>query len=114
MNGSDKLRFGVIGVGRYATGYHLPLIVRSGDAELVAIHRRSPDRLAQTAEAFDVPHAFADYREMLDSVDLDVVVVSGPQGLHHEWCMAALERGHHVRWTSPGCCAPLTPKKRSR
>jgi predicted dehydrogenase len=95
------LRLGVIGVGRYALAYHLPLIKMSPEAELVAIHRRSADALAQAAAEFDVPHTFTDHLALLDGVDLDAVIVSGPEGIHHEYCMSALERGLHVLVDKP-------------
>ena len=101
MSRATKLRFGAIGVGNYALGYHLPIIKSSQDAELVAIHRRSPDRLADAAKSFKVAHAFTDYVAMLDSVELDAVVVSGPTGLHYEYCRAALEHGLHVLVDKP-------------
>jgi predicted dehydrogenase len=101
MSKKRVLRLGVIGVGRYALAYHLPLINMSPEAELVAIHRRSADALAQAAAEFDVPHAFTDHLALLDQVDLDAVVVSGPEGLHHEYCMSALERGLHVLVDKP-------------
>jgi len=94
MNG--KLRIGVIGVGSYSLGYHMPIIKRSPDAELTAICRRSPEKLAEAARQFQVAHTFTDYRQMLDEVKLDAVAVSGPNGLHYEHCKAALERGLHV------------------
>ena len=97
----DGLRIGVIWVGDYPLQYHLPILKRSPDADLIAIHRRSPKKLRQAAKQFGVPKAFTNYREMLDSVKMDGVVVSGPHGLHYDCCKYALERDLHVLVDKP-------------
>ena len=50
----------------------------------------------ETADRFEVPHAFADYREMMALPELDVVTVVVRPKLHFPVSMAALEAGKHV------------------
>ena len=68
---------------------------------MVAISRRNAERLALAKEAFAIPEAYTDWREMLDRVELDAVVVSTPNYLHAEQTLAALERGLHVLVEKP-------------
>ena len=60
------------------------------------------DRLYQRVPALnpDLPR-FADYREMLDAVELDAVQVLTPHTLHYEHIMIPLERRLHVLTESP-------------
>lgn len=91
-----KLQIGVIGIGWYAGDTLVPKLRETGRAEIVAIARRNPDRLAQAQAELQIPAAYTDWREMLDKSELDAVVVSTPPNTHAEPTVAALERGLHV------------------
>jgi predicted dehydrogenase len=98
---TNKLRVGIIGIGWYAACNHVPHLRDTGMAKVVAISRRNPERLALAKEALGIPGAYTDWREMLDQVELDAVVVSTPNYLHAEHTLAALERGLHVLVEKP-------------
>ncbi len=101
MSESKRARVGMIGVGNYASGYHLPHLLRNGDAELSAICDASPERLAAAAARAPEARTFADHREMLQAVALDAVTVSTPHGLHYAHVKDALARGLHVLVDKP-------------
>jgi predicted dehydrogenase len=92
----QKLRVGIIGIGWYAGGALLPKLRETGRAEIVAISRRSADRLALAQQELNIPEAYVDWREMLEKSALDAVVVCTPPNVHAEPTLAALERGLHV------------------
>jgi len=96
-----KLRIGVIGAGMIALMSHIPNLRATGKAEVVAICRRDARRLAQVQEKLGIAEAYTDWREMLDRVQLDGVVVSTPHHLHAAPTLAALERGLHVLVEKP-------------
>jgi predicted dehydrogenase len=98
---NGKLEIGVIGFGWHAAYAHMPAFQDVERAEVVAISRRNADRLALAQKEFAVPHAYTDWREMLDQVSLDAVVVCTPQNVHAEPTIAALERGLHVLVEKP-------------
>ncbi|WP_421726210.1 Gfo/Idh/MocA family protein [Bauldia sp.] len=98
---SDKARIGVIGAGWWAVVNHLPVLAGFEDCEVVAVNRLGAEELAAVKEAFAVPHAFEDYRAMLDTVPMDGVVVASPHTLHFEHAMAALDKGCHVLVEKP-------------
>src|SRR5206468_1708950 len=79
----------------------IPALVENADAELVAVCRRSPEELEKVRSAFAIPFAFTDYRTMLDSIDLDGVIVASPHPQHFEQACAALRRGLHVLVDKP-------------
>src|SRR5579864_406154 len=93
-------RVGVIGTGFGAT-VHIPAYKASPDFEVVAVvsgHRENAERVA-------AEHGIAwsgdDYRKMLREVDLDVVSIATPGGLHHEIALAAAESGRHILCEKP-------------
>lgn len=92
----QKLRIGVIGIGWYAGTSLIPNLRATGRAEIVAISRRNPDRLAQARHELAIGEAYTDWRDMLEKSQLDAVVVSTPPDTHVEPTLAALERGLHV------------------
>ncbi|MDQ0474475.1 Gfo/Idh/MocA family protein [Labrys wisconsinensis] len=97
----SRARIGVIGAGWWAAANHLPALKADPDCEVVAVNRLGAEDLARLQQAFDVPHAFEDYREMLDTVPMDGVIIASPHVLHHEHALAALAKGCHVLVEKP-------------
>lgn len=96
-----KLRIGVIGIGFYAGEILLPKLRETGRAEIVAISRRNPERLASAQKALNVPEGYTDWREMLEKSALDAIIVGTPPNTHTEPTIAALEKGLHVFLEKP-------------
>lgn len=96
----DKVRVGLIGAGFGQKG-HIPGFKACPDAEMVAICDKVPEIAEGAAQKFDIPHVFADYHEMLEMEELDLVSVATPPFLHHPMVMAALEAGKHVLCEKP-------------
>ena len=95
------VRVGVIGAGAYAQRAHLPPLREHPDAEIAALCRRNPSRLAEAADAFNVPGRFTDYAALLADDSLDAVTVSLPHNLHYDAVRAALMRDRHVLVDKP-------------
>ena len=101
MGGGQKVRIGVIGAGTWSQYAHLPAIKAHPEAELHAVCQRTEDKLRATAAKWGIPHAFTDYRKMLDSGTLEGVIVSTPHDFHYEPVKYALENGLHVLVEKP-------------
>src|SRR4051794_18487975 len=99
--GEQKLRVGIVGVGMFAIYFHAPQLRATGRAEITAICRRSPERLAIARDALQVDAVYTDWRTMLDTTELDAVVVNTPHHYHAEPALAALNRGLHVLVDKP-------------
>jgi predicted dehydrogenase len=93
---AQTLRIGIIGIGWYAGKELIPKLRETGKVEIVAIARRSADRLALAQQELNVREAYIDWREMLKKSTLDAVVIATPPNAHAEPTLAALERGLHV------------------
>lgn len=96
-----KLSVGIIGIGLYATFAHVPQLHASNHAKVVAICRRSADKLAHSQQQFGVEEAYTDWKEMLERSQLDAVIISTPHHMHAEQAIAALDRGLHVLVEKP-------------
>lgn len=70
---------------------HARLLRRHPDTELVAIADPAPEA-AEAAAALGVPH-FDDYREMMDAVEPDGMIVALPNHLHLEAGLEVVKRG---------------------
>lgn len=89
-----KIRFAVVGCGHIGKR-HAEMIVRDGGAELVALcDIRSKEELG--IEAYDVPF-FPSLNELLQAdLEVDVINICTPNGLHAGMAIQAIESGHHV------------------
>ena len=96
-----KLRVGIIGMGLYASTDHIPNLRATGRAEVVAASRRDPERLALAKRELSIPETFTNWREMLEQIELDAVVVCTPHNYHLEPTLAALQHGLHVLLEKP-------------
>ena len=96
-----NIRVGIIGIGWFALGAHIPHLRDTGKVELVAICRRNQDRLQQAKKELGVSEAYSDWRQMLDRSKLDAVIVCTPHNAHAEPTIAALEHGLHVLVEKP-------------
>ncbi|QDU75400.1 1,5-anhydro-D-fructose reductase [Bremerella volcania] len=94
------LRFGLIGFGAWGK-HHANAIRQTAGVELAAIAARSEASAAAAKDAYPDAVVFTDYRQMLETVDLDLVDVVVPSHLHHEIGMAVLAAGCHLLLEKP-------------
>jgi predicted dehydrogenase len=66
--------------------------------------RRSLQQMVKTFPNLAEVPSFADYRELLDEVEMDGVIIASPHTLHDEHIMAALGAGLHVLTEKPMVC----------
>lgn len=90
-----KIGFGVVGTGM-AGGIHAAEFPFVRGAELVAACSRNEANLREFAATFGVPEIYTDYRELIDSPTVDVVIVLVPTGLHKEVATYAARAGKHI------------------
>src|SRR3981081_2442827 len=94
------LRVGVIGTGFGAT-VHVPAFMAADEFEVVAVVSRRRENAERVARSAGIGWFSDDYRAMLGEVDLDVVSVAVPGGLHHEIVLAAAAAGRHILCEKP-------------
>ncbi len=93
-----SIKAGVIGTG-FIGPVHVEALRRLGIA--VTAICDVADLGAKAAARLAIPHAFADYRELLASPEVDVVHITTPNRFHCEMSLAALRAGKHVVCEKP-------------
>ena len=94
-----QIRVGVIGAnpnGSWGTFAHIPALQASEQLLLNGVATSRLETAQQTADKFNIPHAFGDPRELAVSDDIDVVSVCVRVPHHFELVEMALEAGKHV------------------
>jgi predicted dehydrogenase len=83
------------------TAGHLQVLAHSATAKVVALCDVNQRNLEAAAERFGVTTTYTDYRELLQSEELDAVDIVTPNNVHAEISIAAIRRGIHVLCEKP-------------
>lgn len=98
---SDLVSIGMVGTSWWADSMHLPAIASHPNAKTTAICGRNLENAQKMATAWDIPHVYTDYNEMIESGNINAVVISTPNDTHYPITMKALEHGLHVLCEKP-------------
>lgn len=95
-----KIRVGFIGLNagiHWAANAHIPALRSLSDQfEIVGVANTSLASSQRAAQAFGLPHAFENAHALVNSPEVDLVVVTVKVPHHHELVTAALNAGKHV------------------
>lgn len=99
----DGVRIGLIGCGGFQR-YRVGNLFQVPDAQVVALVDPDPSQIERMRKAHpslsDTP-AFADYKEMLEKVPLDAVMIATPHTQHFGQIIDSLEAGKNVLCEKP-------------
>jgi len=98
--GHDPMRLCFLGCGRVADA-HSGRLGRLRPGVTLSYASRSVDKAEALASKHGGAHAFGNYRDAIDSPDIDVMAVVTPPSSHLEWTLAALEAGKDVILEKP-------------
>ena len=98
---TDKpIRVGFIGLNpgiHWAATAHIPALkALPGDYEVVGVANTNLASAQKAADAFGLPHAFENAQSLVNSPEVDLVVVTVKVPHHRELVSAALNAGKHV------------------
>jgi len=93
-----RIRVGVAGVG-FIGEAHVEALKRTPYVDVVAIAEKYGAK--EKAEKLDVPYYFEDYKEMIDTCDLDSIHICTPNDTHMDAALYAFEHGLHVICEKP-------------
>ena len=97
----DKVRYGLISTARIGFTAHVPGAATSENSEIVAVSSRNLASAEAAAKEHNIPLAFGSYQEMIDSDEIDAVINTLPNSMHHEWTIKAAQAGKHVLCEKP-------------
>jgi predicted dehydrogenase len=99
----QKLKLGIIGMGRVAMAHADATKALKEQVKLVAIAELRAERAKEMAEVLGVKKVYSDYRELLKNPEIEAVIICLPNYLHHPICMEAARAGKHILVEKPMC-----------
>lgn len=97
----DGVRIAVVGTGAIAQLTHIPVLSKLRGASLVSLCDNDAAKARALADRFDVPDVFTDFEELLESGEVDAVVIATPNHLHEPHVLSALRAKLHVLCERP-------------
>lgn len=98
---TQKIRWGVLGVSKFAREKVIPAMRGCQHAEIAAIASRDGGRAREAAERLGIPIAYGSYEELLADPGIGVIYNPLPNHLHVPWSIRAAEAGKHVLCEKP-------------
>jgi predicted dehydrogenase len=99
MAPKGKLRAGVIGTGMGR--YHMAAYAKHPRVTLAAVCDLNEAEAKEFGAKYGAESVFADYQEMLDTANLDILSVAVPNHLHAPIAIAGVQAGCHVLCEKP-------------
>jgi 1,5-anhydro-D-fructose reductase (1,5-anhydro-D-mannitol-forming) len=97
----DKLRWGIIGLGRIVNTTMAPGMLADPNSEIVAATSRDQGRADAFIDKVGGKAGYTDYDEMLANPDINAVFIATPNSQHTEQVLAAAKAGKHVLCDKP-------------
>ncbi len=94
-----RVQYALIGAGAAVRRMHDPAIAKT-ECDVIAVCDHREHRARRAAEHFNCPW-YTDYREMLDELQPEAVVIMAQHKVHAEIAIAALRAGAHVLCEKP-------------
>ena len=92
-------KIGIIGTGMIAD-FHAQAVQSLPNAQLAGFCNIRPEKAKKMAKKFKVKH-WENYQSMLESADVDMVMIATPSGAHEEPVVEAAQQGKHVLCEKP-------------
>lgn len=96
----EKVKIGIIGTG-VGIRTHLKGFRMCQDAEVIAICGSSKTRSQEFADRYNIPIACADFKELCDIANVDLVCVTSPNRDHFSAVKYAIEKDKHIICEKP-------------
>ena len=97
----QKVRFGIIGFGRFAERAILPALQSASNAEVIAIQKRDISAAREKAELYRIPYYYSSPEDLVKNSDIDAVFVVSANSAHCRDTILAAEQGKHVLVEKP-------------
>jgi virulence factor len=97
----EKIKVGVIGLGKFAHVARLPILAGLENVEMTACMARTPETVERAASQFGFAQQYTDAHELMEISGIDAAVVATPKPTHFQLVIPLLERGIHVFCEKP-------------
>lgn len=97
------LKIGIIGVGGIANGVHIPEILKSPDAKLIAICDCDKEQLKKVGDKYGIEekYRFENHLDLINCPDVDAVEICTPNHLHVPFAVDAVKAGKPINVEKP-------------
>ncbi|MFB3897053.1 MAG: Gfo/Idh/MocA family protein [bacterium] len=96
----NETGFGIIGCGAMAA-YHLSGIRNAQNAKIIAVADTISFKAEKFAKEHNIPAWYTDYRKLLNRLDIEIVCICTPSGLHSDIAIEAAKAGKHIICEKP-------------
>ncbi|GGD57625.1 Gfo/Idh/MocA family protein [Paenibacillus nasutitermitis] len=96
-----KIRIGIIGAGNIGTVHMGEFSKLSGECEIAGVTDLDLSRAEQRAGEFKIAKVFQSNDDLINSPDIDAVIIGVPNQFHAPLAVQALEAGKHVLLEKP-------------
>jgi scyllo-inositol 2-dehydrogenase (NAD+) len=96
-----SIRIGLIGAGRMGKVYANTLAFGMAEVNLVAVADPSEAALSEVQTHYHIPNTYLDYRKLLDSKEIEAVIIASPTNTHAQVVMDAAAAGKHIFCEKP-------------
>src|ERR1051326_2271457 len=96
-----KLRWAVLGTGKFATTVSIPAMRECRHTEIVGIASRSAQKAETAARTLGLPKSYSSYDAALSDPAVEVIYNALPNHMHVEWSLRAAHAGKHVLCEKP-------------
>lgn len=98
---TDKVKISLIGLGGVSQLVHLPNLVKNSSVEITAVAEINKNRLLTIADKFGIKQRFTNYKQMLENIDCEAVIIATPTSTHKEIAIDCLKAKKHVLVEKP-------------
>ena len=95
-----KLNWGIVGLGNIAHQFAQDLLMVE-DASLTAVASRTKVKAESFAKKYDAKIALANYTELFNHPEIDIVYIATPHNSHKELAIEAMVAGKHILCEKP-------------
>src|SRR4051812_42243684 len=98
---TGPVRVAIIGAGAVSDYHHVPALRLDPRATLVAACDADPALLERRRAEWGIDRVTTDYRALVESNDVDAVVIATPNFTHRDMAVAAAQAGKHIMCEKP-------------
>lgn len=96
-----RVRVGLIGSGSFATNFMLPTLMQQDDVDVTGIVSATGIKATALAKKHGIPMVASDASALIESDDIDAILICTRHGTHASFATQALQLGKHVLVEKP-------------
>ena len=96
-----QINWGILGAAKIAVEQVIPAMIKSENANLLAISSRDIKKAKNISQKFSIQKTYGNYEQLILDPEIDAVYIPLPNHLHIPYSIKALNSGKHVLCEKP-------------